>query len=398
MAVAPLQGVRVVDLSRVLAGPSCTQILGDLGADVIKVERPGCGDDTRQWGPPFLEHSQGATREATYYLSANRNKRSITIDLRQPEGQAVVHRLLQDADVLVENFKVNGLRPYGLDAASLLAEHPRLVYCSITGYGQSGPNAPRAGYDLLIQAASGLMSFTGATDEHGGRPTKAGVAVVDVMTGVYAATAVLAALRARDLTGQGQHIDLTLMDVGMAMLSNQASGFLNAGAVPGRHGNAHPSIVPYQDFRTSDGALVLAVGNDSQFAALCRCLGRETWATQPRFSGNAARDGTAASSSPCCRRFSVGRRPRIGCRRCNRLAFPAGRCTTHGRPSKILTSRPEACMWSKGEPTAPPSAAWPARSASPGHPFACSVLPRAWANTRRRCWMRSATRPRRSPP
>jgi crotonobetainyl-CoA:carnitine CoA-transferase CaiB-like acyl-CoA transferase len=286
-----LHGLQVLDLSRVLAGPWCTQILADLGAEVIKVERPGAGDDTRHWGPPFLRDAQGnATTQATYFTAANRNKKSVTIDLANPQGQALVRKLATRADVLVENFKVGGLKAYGLDYDSLKAINPRLIYCSITGFGQTGPYAPRAGYDLLIQASSGMMSITGRPDgEPGGGGMRVGVAITDVFTGIYAATAILAAVNARHGSGRGQHIDMALLDVGMAVLANQASAFLNTGIAPRRQGNSHPSIVPYQDFPTADGAMLLAIGNDGQFARFCETAGHPEWAGDPRFSRNTPR-------------------------------------------------------------------------------------------------------------
>ena len=286
-----LAGIKVLDLSRVLAGPWCTQILADLGADVVKVELPQAGDDTRHWGPPFLQDEEGRdTDQASYFASCNRNKRSVTIDMSKPEGQALIRQLAEQADVLVENFKVGGLRKYGLDHASLSALNPRLVYCSVTGFGQTGPYAERAGYDLLVQASSGMMSITGRADgEPGGGGVRVGVALTDLFTGVYASTAILAALRARDATGRGQHIDMALLDVGMAILANQASGYLNTGQVPQRQGNTHPSLAPYQDFPTADGAMLLAIGNDGQFARFCEAAGKPEWASDPRFVRNTAR-------------------------------------------------------------------------------------------------------------
>jgi crotonobetainyl-CoA:carnitine CoA-transferase CaiB-like acyl-CoA transferase len=283
--------LRVLDLSRVLAGPWASQVLADLGADVVKVERPGAGDDTRGWGPPWLRDADGAeTGESAYFLSANRGKRSVTIDLSRGEGQALVRRLAARADVLLENFRVGGLEQYGLDYAALSALNPRLVYCSITGFGQTGPYRDRAGYDFLLQAMGGLMSITGAPDgAPGGGPMKVGVAVTDVLTGMYAATAVLAALAHRERSGRGQHVDLSLLDVQVAMLANQAQAYLSTGTPPGRLGNAHPSIVPYQAFAAADGHVVIAVGNDGQFARLCEVLGQPALAADPRFSANAAR-------------------------------------------------------------------------------------------------------------
>ncbi len=283
---APHQGalahLKVLDLSRVLAGPWCTQMLADLGADVIKVERPGAGDDTRHWGPPFLKDSAGQdTVHASYFTACNRNKRSITIDMAQPEGQALIRKMALQSDIVVENFKVGGLAHYGLDYASLKALNPRLIYCSITGFGQDGPYAERAGYDLMVQAMSGMMSITGKPDSE---PMRVGVALTDVFTGVYATTAILAALEVRNRTGQGQQIDMALLDVGMAILANQAAGFLNTGKVPMRQGNTHPSLVPYQDFETADGAMLLAVGNDGQFARFCEAAGQPQWSADARFT------------------------------------------------------------------------------------------------------------------
>ena len=286
-----LAGVRVLDLSRVLAGPWCSQLLADLGADVVKVERPGNGDDTRAWGPPWLEREDGSQRaESAYFLSANRNKRSLTVDLAQPEGQHLVRELALKADVFIENFKTGGLAQYGLDYTSLAPLNPRLIYASITGFGQSGPYAQRPGYDFLVQGMGGLMSLTGRPDgEPGGGPMKAGVALTDVMTGMYATVAVLAALQRRHTSGHGQHIDLALLDVQVAALANQASNFLIGGQVPERMGNAHPNIVPYQDFPTADGHMIVTVGNDRQFASLCAVLGHPGWATDERFVNNAQR-------------------------------------------------------------------------------------------------------------
>lgn len=289
-AAGALDGLRVLDLSRVLAGPWCTQNLADLGADVIKIEKPGAGDDTRHWGPPFFpdEHGQ-PTDEACYFAACNRNKRSVTVDMATPEGQQLIRQLASSSDVVVENFKTGGLARYGLDYASLSALNPRLVYCSVTGFGHTGPYAQRAGYDLLVQAMSGLMSITGHADgEAGGGPLRVGVAVIDLFTGMYATTAILAALHARERTGRGQHIDIALLDVAMATLANQGASFLNAGVVPQRQGNSHPSLVPYQDFPTQDGRMLLAIGNDGQFARFCEAAGTD-WAGDARFATNAAR-------------------------------------------------------------------------------------------------------------
>ena len=286
-----LPHIRVLDLSRVLAGPWCTQMLADLGADVIKVEKPGEGDDTRHWGPPFLQDAQGNnTKHATYYTACNRNKRSVTIDISKPEGQALIRQMALQSDVLVENFKVGGLAKYGLDYASLKTLNPRLIYCSITGFGQDGPYAERAGYDLMIQAMTGMMDITGRADgTPGGGPQRVGVALTDMFTGVYACTAILAAIEVRHRTSHGQHIDMALLDVGMAILANQAAGYLNTGKVPQRQGNSHPSLAPYQDFPTADGAMLLAIGNDGQFARFCEATDQTQWASDARFASNTLR-------------------------------------------------------------------------------------------------------------
>ena len=286
-----LQGVRILDLSRVLAGPWCTQTLADLGADVIKVERPGAGDDTRGWGPPFLKDEAGRdTAEAAYYLGANRNKRSITIDLAHPEGQALVRRLAAQCDVMVENFKVGDMARYGLDSASMRALNPRLVYCSITGFGQTGPYRDRAGYDYAIQGIGGLMSVTGERDDlPGGGPQKVGVAVADLFTGMYATVGILAALRHRDATGDGQDVDMALLDTQVAMLANLGANYLVTRQPPKRVGNAHQNIVPYQVFEVADGHMILAVGNDGQFEKFCAVAGRPDLPADPRFTKNAER-------------------------------------------------------------------------------------------------------------
>jgi len=286
-----LDGVRVLDLSRILAGPWATQVLADFGADVIKVERPGVGDDTRTWGPPYLQDAEGRdTRESAYYLCANRNKRSVAIDFTTAEGQALLCELVMQCDVLVENYKVGGLKKYGLDFTSVQAINPRLVYCSITGYGQDGPYAQRAGYDAAIQAIGGLMSVTGEPDgAPGAGPQKVGVAATDLMTGMYAATAILAALRHAERTGVGQQIDLALLDTQVAWLANQASNYLVGGVVPTRQGTAHPNIVPYQVMPAADGYFMLAVGNDGQFARLCEVIGEPQLASDPRYATNNAR-------------------------------------------------------------------------------------------------------------
>jgi len=288
---AALDGIKVLDLSRVLAGPWCTQILADLGADVVKIERPGVGDDTRTWGPPFVKDANGNdTDQASYFTACNRNKRSVTVDMATPDGQALLKQMAARADIVVENFKTGGLRQYGLDHESLRAVNPRLIYCSVTGFGHDGPYAERAGYDLMIQAMTGMMSITGRPDDvPGGGPLRVGVALTDLFTGVYASTAILAALQVRERTGEGQHIDMALLDVGMAILANQASAFLNTGKAPGRQGNTHPSLAPYQDFPTQDGAMLLAIGNNGQFTRFCEAGGHPEWATDARFATNTLR-------------------------------------------------------------------------------------------------------------
>jgi formyl-CoA transferase len=284
----PLAGIKVLDLSRVLAGPWCTQLLADLGAEVTKVERPGVGDDTRHWGPPW--HGEGDHRVAAYFLSANRGKKSVAIDFAEPEGAALVRALAAQADVVVENFKVGGLAKFGLDAASLRAANPRLVYASITGFGQDGPYADRAGYDYIIQGMGGLMSITGLPDgEPGGGPMRVGVAVVDLFTGLYTAVAILAALYRRERGGAGTHIDMALFDTQLAMLANQASNALVSGRDPPRQGNTHPNIVPYQVFAAADQPIIVAIGNDRQFARLAEICGHPEWASDARFASNSAR-------------------------------------------------------------------------------------------------------------
>jgi len=277
----PLDGVRVLELARILAGPWCGQLLADLGAEVIKIERPGAGDDTRHWGPPFVTAEDGTSLGAAYFHSTNRGKRSFAIDIASAEGQAIIRELANGADILIENYKVGGLAKYGLDHAALSELNPRLITCSITGFGQTGPRAQLPGYDFLIQAMGGLMSITGHD-----RPTKVGVPLVDLFTGVYASTAILAALAARDRGAGGQHIDMALFDVQAALLANQAMNFLVGGAVPGLPGNAHPNIVPYQDFPTADGRIALAVGSDGQFARLAAALDHPEWGEDPRFAKN----------------------------------------------------------------------------------------------------------------
>ena len=295
--VKPLEGIRVLDLSRVLAGPWCTQLLADLGAEVIKVERPGAGDDTRHWGPPWHEHED--ERVAAYFLAANRGKKSAAIDFSKAEGASLVRRLADASDVLVENFKVGGLAKFGLDAGSLRTANPRLIYASITGFGQDGPYADRAGYDYIIQGMGGMMSITGLADgEPGGGPMRAGVAIVDLFTGLYASNAILAALNQRHATGEGATIDLSLFETQLAMLANQASNALVSGRDPVRQGNTHPNIVPYQPFDAADQPIIIAVGNDRQFARLAEMLGVTEWASDKRFATNGARVAHRAELVP----------------------------------------------------------------------------------------------------
>lgn len=286
-----LSHIRVLDLTRVLAGPWCAQTLADFGADVIKIERPGAGDDTRHWGPPYLKDAHGAdTAEAAYYLAANRNKRSVTVDIATPEGQQIVRELAAQSDVVLENYKVGQLKKYGLDYGSLRAVKPDLVYCSVTGFGQTGPYAHRAGYDFIVQGIGGFMSITGERDGvPGGGPQKAGVAIADLATGLYSTIAVLAALAHRDRTGEGQYIDMALLDVQVALLANMNTNFLASGTPPVRWGNAHPNIVPYQTFQTSDGWIIVAVGNDGQFRKFVEAGGRPELADDERFATNPAR-------------------------------------------------------------------------------------------------------------
>lgn len=292
----PLHGVRVLDLSRVLAGPWATQTLADLGAEVIKIERPGVGDDTRHWGPPFTTTTDGQPGDAAYFLCANRGKKSVELDIASPDGAEAVRRLAATCDVVVENFKTGGLKKYGLDYAALAAVNPKLVYCSVTGFGQDGPDAHRAGYDYMIQAMGGLMSITGQADgAPGAEPMKVGVAVVDLFTGLYASNAILAALWHARATGEGQHVDIALFDVQAAMLANQATNWFVSGKAPTRMGNAHPNLAPYQPFACSDGMVIIAVGNDGQFRALCGALGLEA---EDRFATNALRVANRKALGP----------------------------------------------------------------------------------------------------
>ncbi|UAB87509.1 CoA transferase [Ruegeria sp. SCSIO 43209] len=284
----PLKGVKVLDLSRILAGPTCTQLLGDLGATVIKVENPATGgDDTRQWGPPYAEDADGNRSDlSAYFMSSNRNKKSVALDIATPEGQAEVRRLASHADILIENFKPGGLAKYGLDYATLSNEFPDLVYCSISGYGQTGPNSSKPGYDLMAQGYGGIMSLTGDAD---GAPMKVGVGIADVMCGMYACVGILAALRHRDMTGEGQQIDLALVDAQISWLINEGVNYLTSGEVPQRRGNGHPNIVPYEVYQTTDGHVILAVGNDSQFKRFCSFIEKPELANDPRFATNPAR-------------------------------------------------------------------------------------------------------------
>ena len=297
-----LTGIRVLDLSRVLAGPWCTQMLGDLGAEIIKVEQPGKGDDTRSWGPPW--HGEGDQKLSAYYLSTNRNKASVTIDIATPEGQGLIRAMAAKSDVLVENFKQGGLAKYGLDYDSLITANPHLIHCSITGFGQDGPRAAQPGYDFMIQGLSGMMSVTG---DPSNEPQKSGVAFADIMTGLHAIIAILAAINQRRDTGRGQHIDMALFDVAVSTLANQALNFLVSGKPPVQSGNAHPNVVPYQAFATSDGHLILAVGNDSQFARFGTVAGHPDWGSDPRFATNAARIENRADLTPEIARIMAGR-------------------------------------------------------------------------------------------
>jgi crotonobetainyl-CoA:carnitine CoA-transferase CaiB-like acyl-CoA transferase len=284
---SPLDGIRVVDLTRILAGPSCTQVLGDLGADVIKLEMPGAGDDTRGWGPPFLKDGEGnATDQSAYFQCANRNKRSVTVDLKSSAGQELILELLEKADVLVENFKFGGLKKYGLDYDSLKDKFPKLVYCSITGFGHTGPYASRPGYDVLIQGMGGLMSVTGASD---GEPQKCGVPISDLMAGMYASVSICAALRHREITGKGQAVDIGMLDTTVATTTNQALNYLSSEVVPPRLGNEHPNIAPYQVFPTADGDVVIACGNQQQWERLCDVIEQPELVKDPRFLGNSER-------------------------------------------------------------------------------------------------------------
>ena len=287
VAQGPLSHLKVLDMSRVLAGPWASQTLGDMGAEIWKIERPGSGDETRSWGPPFVQEPDGDVPGiSAYFANVNRNKKSIALDFTSEEGARLIHQLAGEADILIENFKVGGLAKYGLDYASLSKDYPHLIYCSVTGFGQDGPDASRAGYDFMIQGMSGLMSVTGEPKDAGGMPVKAGVALIDILTGLNASVAILAAVEHRNKTGQGQHIDLSLFDVGVASLANQALNYLVSDVPPQRMGNAHPNIVPYQAFETADGHIILAVGNDGQFQRFCAVAGQPELAEDSRFSTN----------------------------------------------------------------------------------------------------------------
>lgn len=317
-----LAGLRVLDLSRILAGPTATQLLADLGAEVIKIERPGAGDDTRGWGPPFVKDASGQdTRESAYYLSANRGKQSVAVNIADPAGQALIRDLALQSDIFVENFKVGDLARYGLDYASLSALNPRLIYCSISGFGQTGPNAHRAGYDFLAQGEGGLMSLTGMAD---GPPLKVGVGLIDVICGLYACNGILAAVQARHVTGRGQYIDIGLLDAQIAVLINQGVGYLTDGAVPPRRGNDHPTIVPYGSFPASDGTIILAVGNDAQFARLMAEAGAPALAADPRFATNKARVQNRAVLIPLIEALTVLRPAADWLAAMDRLGVPAG--------------------------------------------------------------------------
>lgn len=317
----PLAGIRVLELARILAGPWAGQLLADLGAEVIKVERPGSGDDTRSWGPPFITAEDGTNLGAAYFHGCNRGKRSLTIDLESVEGQAEIRALAAQSDVLIENFKVGGLVKYGLDAASLRALNPRLIYCSITGFGQTGPYAPRAGYDFMIQGLGGVMDLTG---DPAGEPQKIGVAFADIFTGIYSVVGILAALRKRDAEGAGAHVDMALLDSLVGVLANQAMNYLASGEAPTRMGNAHPNIAPYQVFKTSDSFLIVAVGNDGQFAKLCAELGLPELILDPRFGSNADRVGNRDALTAVLAAAIAGRRRDELLGRLAPLGVPAG--------------------------------------------------------------------------
>ncbi|QCO55671.1 CoA transferase [Pseudorhodobacter turbinis] len=315
---APLNGLKVIELARILAGPWAGQTLADLGADVIKVEAPE-GDDTRRWGPPFVERE--GDRSAAYFHATNRGKRSVTVDFRTPEGQEAVRKLVADADVVIENFKVGGLAKYGLDYASLAKVNPKLIYCSITGFGQTGPYAHRAGYDFIIQGMSGLMSVTGEPD---GQPQKVGLAVTDIFTGIYAATAVLAAVHQRRTTGLGQHIDMALFDVATSVMANQAMNYLTTGTPPTKMGNAHPNLAPYAVFDCADGWIIIATGNDGQYRRLCDLLGMQAMGTAPEFATNADRVANRVALTEALTRATKQRSKEDLLAACEAAGVPAG--------------------------------------------------------------------------
>ena len=321
----PLGHIRVLDLSRVLAGPWASQMLADFGAEVIKVERPGEGDDTRGWGPPFLTNADGSRGDAAYYLSANRGKKSVAIDIARPKGQSLIRDLAARSDILLENFKVGGLKKYGLDYQSLRAANPKLIYCSITGFGQDGPYAQRAGYDFMIQGMGGIMSITGVPDgEPGAGPVKSGVAFADLFTGLYAVSGILAALVHRERSGEGQYIDVALMDSQVAVLANQGLNYLVSGCPPPRLGNAHPNIVPYQTFATKDGHIIITVGTDRQFREFCRIAGLGALADDPRFTSNRSRVENRTNLVPLIAKAMTGRSTQEWVEALEAAAIPCG--------------------------------------------------------------------------
>ena len=381
-----LSHIRVLDLSRVLAGPWAGQILADLGADVIKVERPVCGDDTRSWGPPFLKDEAGQnTTEAAYYLSANRNKQSVTIDFTRPEGQRLVRELVAKSDIVIENFKVDGLAAYGLDYASLKAVNPKLIYCSITGFGQTGPYAKRAGYDFMIQGLGGLMSLTGRPDgDEGGGPVKVGVALTDILTGLYSTTAILAALAHRDQSGVGQYIDMALLDVQVACLANQAMNYLTTGVAPKRLGNAHPNIVPYQDFPTADGDFILTVGNDSQFRKFAEVAGQSQWATDPRFLTNKLRVANRSELIPLIRQATVFKTTAQWVDELEAAGVPCGPVNDLAQVLPILRCWPVGALLSCRMRWVVKWRRWPARPDCPRHPWSIGARLPCWGSIRRR--------------
>jgi crotonobetainyl-CoA:carnitine CoA-transferase CaiB-like acyl-CoA transferase len=377
---------RVLDLSRVLAGPWVGQTLADLGADVIKVERPGAGDDTRAWGPPFLKDEAGRDSTSAYFLCANRNKKSITADITRPEGQAILRRLAEQSDIVIENYKRGGLKQYGLDYEALRAINPRLIYCSITGFGQTGPYADRAGYDFLIQAMGGLMSITGGKDgEPGAGPQKVGVALTDILTGLYSTVGILAALSHRHATGEGQYLDMALLDVQVACLANQASNYLVGGKPPVRMGNAHPNIVPYQDFPTRDGYMVIATGNDAQFTRLCEAAGHAALARDPRYADNKARVANRVALIEAMNAFTVERTTAEWIALLEEAGVPCGPINDLAQvfADPHVQARGLRQTLDKPDVGAVPFVASPIRLS----PRRCSTAwrRRCWANTRARC-------------